>query len=73
MMSCTSGCSPMRDDRRESQAADADWKSDWESARRWQLRRFRDLPMVEKFRAVEEMCRLARMLSEARSRRIGSR
>lgn len=72
-MSCTSGCSPMSDDPRKPLAADADWRSDWESARRFQLRRFRDLPMIEKFRAVEEMCRLTRMLAEARSKRIGRR
>ena len=46
-----------------------DWRSDWESARREQLRRFRDLPLIEKFRAVEEMCRLARMLADAPRRR----
>jgi hypothetical protein len=49
--------------------ANENWRSDWETARREQLRRFRDLPMIEKFRAVEEMCRLARMLAEARFRR----
>jgi hypothetical protein len=44
-------------------AADAeDWQCDWESAKRFQLLYFRDLPMVDKIRAVEEMCRLARAL-----------
>ena len=47
--------------------ADADdWQCDWESARRFQLRFFRSLPLAEKIRAVEEMCRLARALAAAR-------
>jgi len=46
-------------------AADAeDWQCDWTSAKRFQLRYFRDLPMVDKIRAVEEMCRLARALHD---------
>ncbi len=40
----------------------ADWQCDWESAKRFQLRYFRSLPMIDKVRAVEEMCRLARSL-----------
>jgi hypothetical protein len=56
----------MSSEPRTAPAANDDWRSDWESARREQLRRFRDLPMIEKFRAVEEMCRLARMLADAR-------
>ena len=49
-------------------AVDAeDWQCDWESAKRFQLRYFRSLPMIEKFRAVEEMCRLARILGERRA------
>ncbi len=40
-----------------------DWQCDWESAKRFQLRYFRSLPMVDKIRAVEEMCRLARVLA----------
>ncbi len=63
----------MKREPRAVPSADADWQSDWESGRRCQLRRFRDLPMIEKFRAVEEMCRLARMLADARSRRIRER
>ncbi len=59
----------MSSESRSDRTEDEDWRSDWESARRYQLRRFRDLPMVEKFRAVEEMCRLARLLAEARGRR----
>ena len=39
-----------------------DWQCDWVSSKRFQLRYFRSLPMVDKFRAVEEMCRLARAL-----------
>jgi hypothetical protein len=43
--------------------ADAeDWECDWESAKRFQLRYFRSLPMVEKIRAVEELERIARAL-----------
>jgi hypothetical protein len=55
----------MNSDPRRVPGASDDWRSDWESARREQLRRFRDLPLIEKFRAVEEMCRLARMLADA--------
>ncbi|MDO9694780.1 MAG: hypothetical protein Q7W56_08610 [Candidatus Latescibacteria bacterium] len=40
----------------------ADWQCDWESAKRFQLRYFRSLPMVDKIRAVEDLCRLARAL-----------
>jgi len=47
-------------------AADDDWQCDWESARRFQLRRFRSLPLVEKIRAVEGMGRLARALNPGR-------
>lgn len=44
-------------------AADAeDWQCDWDSTKRFQLLYFRNLPMVDKIRAVEEMCRLARAL-----------
>ncbi len=39
-----------------------DWQCDWTSAKRFQLQYFRDLPMIDKIRAVEEMCRLARAL-----------
>lgn len=40
--------------------ADADdWQCDWESSRRFQLLYFRDLPLADKIRAVEAMCRLA--------------
>jgi len=39
-----------------------DWQCDWISAKRFQLQYFRDLPMIDKIRAVEEMCRLARAL-----------
>jgi hypothetical protein len=47
--------------------ADAsDWQCDWESAKRFQLRFFRSLPLAEKILAVEEMCRLARALDRAR-------
>lgn len=42
-----------------------DWSSDWEDARREQMRRFRDLPLAEKVRAVEEMERLAKVLRAA--------
>ncbi len=43
--------------------ADAeDWECDWESAKRFQLRYFRSLPMAEKVRAVEELARIARAL-----------
>lgn len=42
-----------------------DWSSGWEDARREQMRRFRDLPLAEKVRAVEELERLARVLQEA--------
>jgi hypothetical protein len=49
-------------------AEDAEnWQCDWESAKRFQLRYFRSLTMIEKFRAVEEMCRLARILAERRA------
>jgi hypothetical protein len=44
-----------------------DWQCDWESAKRFQLRYFRSLPTIEKFRAVEEMCRLARILAKRRA------
>jgi hypothetical protein len=40
-----------------------DWQCDWASSKRFQLRYFRSLPMVDKIRAVEAMCRLARALS----------
>ena len=46
-----------------------DWTSDWETARREQMRRFRDLPLAEKVKAVEEMERLARVLRDAVKRR----
>ena len=36
-----------------------DWQCDWESSRRFQLLYFRDLPLADKIRAVEAMCRLA--------------
>lgn len=53
-------------------AVDAvDWQCNWERAKRFQLRYFRSLSMVEKLRAVEEMCRLARALAERRGRRKG--
>lgn len=40
--------------------ADAeDWQCDWESSRRFQLLYFRGLPLADKIRAVEAMCRLA--------------
>lgn len=42
-----------------------DWQCDWESSRRFQLRYFRSLPLAEKVRAVEEMCRVARLLAPA--------
>ncbi len=43
--------------------ADAeDWQCDWQSAKRFQLLYFRQLPMIEKLRAVEQMCLLARLL-----------
>jgi hypothetical protein len=43
--------------------ADAkDWECDWESAKRFQLRYFRSLPMAEKIRAIEELKRIARAL-----------
>lgn len=43
--------------------ADAgDWECDWESAKRFQLRYFRSLPMAEKIRAIEELARIAREL-----------
>ena len=42
-----------------------DWQCDWESAKRFQLRYFRQLPMIEKLRAVEQMCRLALALQGA--------
>jgi hypothetical protein len=48
--------------------ADAeDWQCDWESARRFQVRYFRSLPMIEKLRAVEAMCRLAAALQRRES------
>lgn len=50
------------DDWKIAEDAD-DWQCDWESAKRFQLRYFRSLPMVDKIRAVEEMCRLARVLA----------
>jgi hypothetical protein len=40
-----------------------DWQCDRESAKLFQLRYFRSLPLIEKIRAVEEMCRVARLLS----------
>jgi hypothetical protein len=44
-------------------SADAeDWECDWESAKRFQLRYFRSLPMAEKIRAIEELERVARAL-----------
>jgi hypothetical protein len=43
--------------------ADAeDWECDWESAKRFQLRYFRSLPMAEKIRAIEELERVVRAL-----------
>lgn len=43
--------------------ADAeDWECDGESAKRFQLRYFRSLPMAEKIRAIEELERIARAL-----------
>jgi hypothetical protein len=43
--------------------ADAeDWECDWESAKRFQLRYFRSLPLAEKIRAIEELERIAREL-----------
>ena len=41
------------------------WPADWESSRREQMRRFRDLPLAEKVLAVEEKERLAKALQEA--------
>jgi len=40
-----------------------DWQCDWESSRRFQMTYFRSLPLPEKVRAVEEMCRLVRLLT----------
>ena len=49
--------------------ADADdWQCDWEGSRRFQLHFFRSLPLAEKIRAVEEMCRLARLLAPSPGR-----
>jgi hypothetical protein len=39
-----------------------DWECDWESAKRFQLRYFRSLPLAEKIRAIEELERIARAL-----------
>jgi hypothetical protein len=45
--------------------ADAeDWECDWESAKRFQMRYFRSLPMAEKVRAIEELERIARALQK---------
>ncbi|MFO7653566.1 MAG: hypothetical protein R6X25_07055 [Candidatus Krumholzibacteriia bacterium] len=46
-----------------------DWTSDWEAARREQMRRFRELPLAEKIKAVEEMERLAQVLQDAVKKR----
>jgi hypothetical protein len=40
----------------------ADWEADWEGSVRFRHRLFRSLSMADKVRAVEEMCRVARLL-----------
>jgi hypothetical protein len=51
---------------------DADWDSDWEGSARWRRRMFRRLSMADKIRAVEEMCRLAKLLDANRKSRMRS-
>lgn len=48
---------------------DADWECDWEGSARFRRRMFRALPMADKIRAVEEMCRLAKLLQADRQDR----
>ena len=43
-----------------------DWQCDWISAKRFQLRHFRSLPMIDKLRAVEAMERLVQALAASR-------
>jgi hypothetical protein len=45
---------------------EADWEADWEGSARFRRRLFRALPMADKIRAVEEMCRLAKLLQAKR-------
>ena len=42
------------------------WDSDWAGDERFHLQYFRALPMKEKIKAVEEMCRLATALQNQR-------
>jgi hypothetical protein len=53
-----------RDWRLDHEAVD--WQCDWEGSRRFQLLYFRSLPLAEKILAVEQMCRLARVLTTQR-------
>ena len=40
-----------------------DWECDWKGDELFHLRYFRALSMVEKIKAVEEMCRIASKIS----------
>jgi hypothetical protein len=51
-----------------------DWECDWEGSTRFQLRYFRALPITDKLRAVENMCRTARYFeAKAAARRARRR
>lgn len=47
----------------------ADWECDWDGSARFRRRLFQSLSMADKVRAVEEMCRVARLLQEKKSAR----
>lgn len=53
---------------RKIEAADADWKADFESARLQQMLEFRSLTLREKLQAIEDMADLARAAGAARER-----
>ena len=48
----------------------ADWQCDWISAKRFQLRYFRSLPMVDKLRAVEAMQKLVQAFAARRDKKL---
>lgn len=51
----------------------ADWECSWKANEAFQLRYFRALPFVDKLRAVENMCTMARFLQDrAKARRHAS-
>jgi len=60
----------MDKDRWKIAESAANWECSWDENERFQLRYFRSLPIVEKIKAVEEMCDFVEFFAEkARKRR----